>query len=142
MLVWYACDIKNKYIISSVVTVSIVVLILWLPLFCSQTHQIVLIKYFLIYIVFTYIQFNKYTHLLIQTNKISHRGADSEIVLRAQKPLLAGEPNCVVYIYLISHHHSFSSSGVVISKNATTYYYSLNWSRCQTVWRHSSMDLL
>ena len=50
---------------------------------------------FLLYDVFTYIQFNKYTHPLIQTNKISHRGADSEIVLRAQKPLLAGEPNCV-----------------------------------------------
>ena len=55
---------------------------------------------FLIYDVFTYIQFNKYTHLLIQTYKISHRGIDSEIVLRAQKPLLACEPNCVVYIFV------------------------------------------
>ena len=57
-------------------------------------------KKFLLYDVFTYIQFNKYTHPLIQTNKISHRGSDSEIVLRAQKPVMAFEPNCVVYIFI------------------------------------------
>ena len=54
----------------------------------------------LLYDVFSNIQFNKYTHSLIQTNKILHTGADSEIVLRTQKPLLAGEPNCVVYIFV------------------------------------------
>ena len=71
---------------------------------------------FIIYVVFTYIQFNKYTHPLIQTNKISHRGAYSEIVLRDQ-------------------------IGVVISENATTYYYHLNWVTFQTTQRHISMDL-
>ena len=77
-------------------TVPVVIVILCLPLFCSQSHEIVLIKcvYFMISLLNT--QFNKYVHPLIQTNKISHRGADSEIVLRAQKPLVAGEPNCVV----------------------------------------------
>jgi len=40
------------------------------------------------------------THPLIQTTNISNRGADSEIILRAQNPLLTDEQNCVVYMFI------------------------------------------
>ena len=72
-----------------------------LAIILSQFHEIVLVKSF--YFMMSLLIYNLTstpTHPLIQTNKISHRGSDSEIVLRAQKPVLAFEPNCVVYIFI------------------------------------------
>ena len=61
----------------------------------------------------------KYTHPLIQTNKISHRGADSEIVSRAlEKMVMNGRAfsvffseyiaDCILIIYTDTHVSNYT----------------------------------